>query len=163
MFKALIGDIFADRAQTFVNAVNCASVMGKGVALEFKKRYPAMFEDYVERCACGEVKLRRPYLYQDLSGTRIVNFPTKDHWRSPSRLSDIEDGLDHFAPHGQDWGMTSVAFPALGCGNGGLEWAKVGPLLYAMLHNLDLDVEVYAPHGTSKTELTEESLSVPSK
>ena len=82
MFKALIGDLFATQAQTRVNTVNCIGVMGKGVALEFRKRFPAMFEDYVARCERGEVRLGKPYLYRDTSGIRIVNFPTKKHWRS---------------------------------------------------------------------------------
>jgi O-acetyl-ADP-ribose deacetylase (regulator of RNase III) len=159
MFKARIGDIFASRAHTLVNAVNCVGVMGKGVAFEFKKRFPEMFADYAARCERGEVKLGRPYLYQDPSGAGIVNFPTKSHWRAASRLSDIERGLGYFAAHVKDWGITSVAFPALGCGNGGLEWAKVGPLLHAKLHDLNIDVEVYAPFGTPKTELTEQFLN----
>ena len=71
--------------------------MGKGVALEFRKRFPAMFEDYVARCERGEVRLGQPYLYRDSSGVRIVNFPTKNHWRSPARLTDIAHGLDYFS------------------------------------------------------------------
>lgn len=163
MFKALIGDIFASRAQTFVNTVNCVGVMGKGVAFEFKKRFPEMFEDYATRCTRGEVKLGEPYLYLDRSGARIVNFPTKSHWRAASRLADIERGLDYFDARAAEWGITSVAFPPLGCGNGGLEWTEVGPLLYAKLHDFDFTVEVYAPYGTPKSELTEEFLSAPSQ
>jgi len=163
MFKALIGDIFASKAQTFVNTVNCVGVMGKGVAFEFKKRYPEMFEDYVARCELRQVKLGEPYLYLDPRGVRIVNFPTKSHWRAASRLSDIERGLDYFVAHAAEWGITSVAFPPLGCGNGGLEWTEIGPLLYAKVHDLDIDVEVYAPYGTPKNQLTKEFLSAPSQ
>jgi len=71
--------------------------MGKGVALEFKEALPAMFEDYVSRCEQKTVRLGQPYLYRDASGISILNFPTKDHWRSPARLQDIERGLDYFA------------------------------------------------------------------
>ncbi|MEA2736131.1 MAG: hypothetical protein QOE14_2582 [Humisphaera sp.] len=163
MFKALIGDLFATRAQTLVNTVNCVGVMGKGVALEFKKRYPGMYEDYVDRCNRRQVRLGEPYPYVDLSGASIVNFPTKDHWRSPSRYSDIESGLDYFVKHYRDWQIRSVAFPPLGCGNGGLEWAEVGPLMHAKLAPLDIDVEVYAPYGTPKTQLTLEFLTAPSQ
>jgi O-acetyl-ADP-ribose deacetylase (regulator of RNase III)/uncharacterized protein YwgA len=163
MFKALIGDIFASRAQTFVNTVNCVGVMGKGVAFEFKKRYPEMFEDYAARCARSKVRLGEPYFYQDRSGARIVNFPTKSHWRAASRLSDIVLGLDYFVAHAAEWGITSVAFPPLGCGNGGLEWTEVGPLLYAKLHDLNMEVEAYAPYGTPKNELSKEFLSAPSQ
>ncbi len=109
MFKALIGDLFATQAQTRVNTVNCVGIMGKGVAQEFKKRYPAMFEDYAERCERKQVRLGEPYLFRDRSGVQIVNFPTKDHWRSPSRLADIERGLDYFVQNHVEWGIKSVA------------------------------------------------------
>lgn len=163
MFKALIGDLFETKAQTRVNTVNCIGVMGKGVALEFRKRFPAMFEDYVARCERSDVRLGEPYLYRDSSGIRIVNFPTKNHWRSPSRLADIAQGLDYFLAHAVEWEVRSVAFPPLGCGNGGLDWSEVGPLLYAKMRDADFDVEVYAPYGTPKQELTEEFLAAPSQ
>jgi O-acetyl-ADP-ribose deacetylase (regulator of RNase III)/uncharacterized protein YwgA len=161
MFKALIGDLFASQAQILVNTVNCIGVMGKGVALEFKKRWPAMFEDYQRRCALKQVRLGEPYLYRDLSGAMIVNFPTKDHWRSPSRVADIERGLDYLLARGEAWGIRSLALPPLGCGNGGLEWSEVGPLIYRKFRDTRFDVEVYAPFGTPAKQLTEEFLSAP--
>ncbi len=142
MFKALIGDLFETQAQTRVNTVNCVGVMGKGVALEFRKRFPEMYQDYLARCEADEVKLGRPYLYRDRSGVQVVNFPTKSHWRAASRLADLERGLDYFVAHAKEWKIASVAFPPLGCGNGGLEWAEVGPLIYSKLHEADFDVEV---------------------
>jgi len=163
MFKALIGDLFATRAQTRVNTVNCVGIMGKGVAQGFKERFPAMFEDYARRCERKEVRLGEPYPYRDASAILIVNFPTKDHWRSPSRMSDIESGLDYLTAHIAEWGITSLALPPLGCGNGGLEWSEVGPLIFLKLHSLPIDVEVYAPYGTPKQQLTEEFLSAPSQ
>jgi len=163
MFKALIGDLFASEAQTLVNTVNCVGIMGKGVALEFKKRFPRMARDYADRCAREAVRLGEPYLYADDTGVRIVNFPTKGHWRSPSLLADIERGLDHLVAHMAEWGVTSLALPPLGCGNGGLAWAEVGPLIYAKLHGLLIDVEVYAPYGTPKGELTADFLAAPSQ
>lgn len=161
MFKALIGDLFSSQAQTLVNTVNCVGIMGKGVAQEFKRRYPSMFEDYVSRCARREVRLGEPYLYRDATGKLIVNFPTKDHWRSPSRLTDIERGLDYFVRHYREWGVKSIAFPPLGCGNGGLHWSEVGPLIYEKLRRLNIDVEVYAPYGTPKQQITLEFLMSP--
>jgi O-acetyl-ADP-ribose deacetylase (regulator of RNase III)/uncharacterized protein YwgA len=163
MFRALIGDLFASRAQTLVNTVNCVGIMGKGVAQEFKKRFPAMFEDYAERCGRKQVRLGEPYLFRDRSGTLIVNFPTKDHWRSPSRLADIERGLDYFVKHYGEWGVKSVAFPPLGCGNGGLSWEEVGPLMHGKLRNLNVNIEVYAPYGTPKSQLEEDFLNGPSQ
>lgn len=163
MFKVLIGDLFESRAQALVNTVNCVGVMGKGVAEQFRKRYPAMFNDYKRRCDNGVVRLGEPYLYRDASGALIVNFPTKDHWRSSSRLSDIESGLDYLAAHLHEWGIASIAMPPLGCGNGGLEWSDVGPLIHRKLANLSIDVELYAPYGTSKPQLSEAYLSAPSQ
>lgn len=163
MFKVLIGNLFESRAQTLVNTVNCVGIMGKGVAAEFKQRYPAMFKDYLSRCERKAVRLGEPYLYTDVSGARIVSFPTKNHWRAASRIADIEHGLDYFAAHVTEWGITSVALPPLGCGNGGLEWAEVGPLLWRKLHALPIDIELYAPYGTPKAQLTETFLSAPSQ
>ncbi len=159
MFTARIGDLFSSSAQTLVNTVNCVGVMGKGVALEFKNRYPEMFEDYLVRCGRREVRLGLPYLYRDLAGVSILNFPTKNHWRSSARLADIDSGLDHFVAHHAQWAITSIAFPPLGCGNGGLEWSEVGPLMFRKLRRLEIPIEVYAPYGTPKHELTEEFLS----
>src|SRR3989338_3378642 len=92
MIKVLIGDIFKSKVQTIVNTVNCVGVMGKGLALEFKKQFPEMYADYLTRCERGEVKLGVPYLYKG-STPWILNFPTKDHWRSVARLDDIVRGL----------------------------------------------------------------------
>ena len=163
MFKALIGDLFISDAQTLVNTVNCVGIMGKGVALEFKKRFPGMARDYAARCARNEVRLGEPYLYEDETGARIINFPTKGHWRASSRLVDIEQGLDYVATHASEWQLTSLALPPLGCGNGGLAWSEVGPLIYAKLLNAPVDIEVYAPYGTPKSELTTEFLAAPSQ
>lgn len=163
MLKALIGDLFASEARTLVNTVNCVGVMGKGVALEFKRRFPAMARDYADRCARGEVRLGEPYLYTDLTGARIINFPTKGHWRATSRLADIERGLDHLLAQAERWDLTSLALPPLGCGNGGLAWSEVGPLIYAKLHRLPMMVEAYAPYGTPRGELSTDFLAGPSQ
>jgi O-acetyl-ADP-ribose deacetylase (regulator of RNase III)/uncharacterized protein YwgA len=157
--RALIGNLFASDMQTIVNTVNCVGIMGKGIAQIFKKEYPAMFEDYAERCQRGEVRLGEPYHYKDLAGASIVNFPTKGHWRAATRLEDVESGLDYFVKHFREWGITSVAFPPLGCGNGGLEWATVGPLMYSKLKGLGIPVELYAPYGTPANQLKQEFLA----
>lgn len=159
MIRVLIGDIFQSRARTLVNTVNCAGVMGKGIALEFKKRFPAMYADYKARCDAGLVRLGEPYLYSAHPTLLIVNFPTKDHWRSPSRLADIVRGLDYLVAHFSEWGITSVAMPPLGAGNGGLEWTLVGPVIYQKLSGLDIPIEMYAPYGTPQHQLTPEFLS----
>ena len=148
------GDLFESSAQTLVNTVNCVGVMGKGIELEFRRRFPDMYRDYVRRCERHEVRLGRPYLYRDLATTWIVNFPTKDHWRSLSRLDDIVAGLRYLAEQVPKWGVQSMAVPPLGCGNGGLEWRVVGPTLYRHLAQLRIPVELYAPSGTPSVELT---------
>jgi O-acetyl-ADP-ribose deacetylase (regulator of RNase III)/uncharacterized protein YwgA len=159
MIRFLVGDLFQTKVETLVNTVNCVGIMGKGVAETFKNRYPAMYEDYRHRCDANEVRLGEPYIYKDLAGASIMNFPTKDHWKSASRMTDIEAGLDYFAKHAKQWGIRSVAFPPLGCGNGGLEWSDVGPLIYRKLGGLDIEIEVYAPFGTPKQQLTKEFLA----
>lgn len=153
MVKVLIGNLFDSQAQTLVNTVNCVGVMGKGIALEFKKRFPEMFEDYADRCSRGEVKLGKPYLYRRLVPPWILNFPTKDHWRSVARLQDIVQGLDHLLRHYEEWEITSLAVPPLGCGEGQLEWRIVGPTLYRRLQRMKIPVELYAPYGTPRAEL----------
>ena len=156
--KILVADIFQSKAQTLINTVNCVGVMGKGIALEFKERFPQMYEDYIHRCERKEVRLGEPYLYQSLILPQIINFPTKEHWKSLSRIEDIERGLEYLVAHYKKWGVTSLAVPPLGCGNGQLEWRMVGPLIYKYIQQMDIPVEIYAPYGVNPKELTVEFL-----
>lgn len=156
--RILVGDILNSKAQTLINTVNCVGIMGKGIALEFKNRFPDMYEDYVQRCQRGEVKPGMPYLYRTLFPPQIINFPTKDHWKSISTVCDIERGLKHLTEHYKEWGVTSIAIPPLGCGNGQLEWRVVGPLIYRFVQSIGIPIEVYAPYGTHPKELTVEFL-----
>ncbi len=149
----VVGDLFEAPAQTLVNTVNCVGVMGKGVALLFKRRFPAMYADYLERCERGEVELGRPYLYRNSAPPHVLNFPTKGHWRSVSRLKDIVAGLEYLESHYREWGITSLAVPPLGCGHGGLDWYTVGPTLYQRLSRLEIPVALYAPFDTPHAEL----------
>ena len=158
MVKVMIGDILKSKAQTLVNTVNCVGVMGKGIALEFRKLFPEMFDDYVARCKRKEVRLGKPYLYKRLISPWILNFPTKDHWRSVSRVSDIIKGLEFLLQNHKEWGITSLAIPPLGCGQGQLEWKIVGPTLFRHLKKFDISVELYAPYGTPHEELQPEFL-----
>jgi uncharacterized protein YwgA/O-acetyl-ADP-ribose deacetylase (regulator of RNase III) len=149
----LVNDMFKSRAQTLVNTVNTVGVMGKGIALESRKRFPDMYEDYLRRCQRREVHLGEPYLFRRTTTPWIVNFPTKDHWRSVSRLDDIVRGLEYLERHYRTWGLTSLAVPPLGCGEGQLEWRVVGGTLYRYLSRLEIPVELYAPYGTPKEQL----------
>jgi O-acetyl-ADP-ribose deacetylase (regulator of RNase III) len=153
MVNVVVGNLFDSKAQTLVNTVNCVGVMGKGIALEFRKRFPDMYEDYVRRCERREVLLGRPYLFRHPAPPHILNFPTKNHWRSPSRLEDIVRGLDHLREHYREWGITSLAVPPLGSGHGQLEWRVVGPTLYQQLKEFDIPIELYAPFKTPHEEL----------
>lgn len=161
MVKVLIGDIFESKVQTLINTVNTVGVMGKGIALGFRKRFPEMYNDYVHRCERREVNLGRPYLYRRITPPNIINFPTKEHWRSVSRLSDIVEGLNYLEEHLREWQITSLAVPPLGCGEGRLEWRVVGPTLYRHLANMRIPIELYAPFGTPHAELQTEFLKGP--
>ncbi len=159
--KILIGDILQSKAQTLINTVNCVGIMGKGIALEFKKRFPDMFEDYFKKCERKEVKPGVPYLFRTLLPPQVINFPTKDHWKSVSQIEDIEHGLQYLLAHYKEWGIASLAIPPLGCGNGQLEWRAVGPLIYKYAKQMDISVELYAPYGVSPRDLTIQFLSGP--
>ncbi len=159
--KILIGDMFNSETQTLVNTVNCVGIMGKGIAAEFKKRYPEMFDDYVIRCQRGEVKPGVPYLFKmsSLFAPQVINFPTKSDWRAASRVEDIENGLKILVSKYKEWGIESIAVPPLGCGNGQLLWETVGLLIYKYLSKIDIPVKMYAPYGTPPVQLTEKFLS----
>jgi O-acetyl-ADP-ribose deacetylase (regulator of RNase III) len=149
----LIGDLFESDAQTLVNTVNCVGVMGRGIALGFKKRFPHMYKDYVVMCERGEVQLGRPYLYRTLLPPWVLNFPTKHHWRDVARIDMIIAGLEFLEDHVREWEIQSLAVPPLGCGEGQLEWRVVGPTLYRGLHRLGIPVTLYAPYETPPREL----------
>ena len=133
--------IFDSEAQTLVNPVNCVGVMGAGLAKEFKVRYPAMFESYSKACKVG---LLTPGMLQlhKTNSKWILNFPTKTDWRVGSTLGWIEAGLGKFASSYKEVGITSVAFPEIGCGLGGLDWDDVRALMCKYLDNLDIPVEI---------------------
>ena len=152
MIRVLSGNLFESKAQTWVNTVNCVGVMGR-VAFGFKQRFPEMFADYQRRCERGEVRLGRPYLFKRLVGPWILNFPTKTRLATGHKSPRHNLRLKYLQAHYKDWGIKSLAVPPLGCGNGQLEWRVVGPTLFRHLLELDIPVELYAPHGTPHSEL----------
>lgn len=137
-------DLLTSPAQTLVNTVNLVGVMGKGLALNFKQVYPEMFKAYQSACETRLIRVGRPWIYRT-SRKLILNFPTKSHWRERSRIEDIEAGLRTFVNVYADEGVTSVAFPALGCGNGQLDWNQVRPLMERYLKPLPIPVFIYPP------------------
>lgn len=159
LVKLAKGDVLRSQAQTIVNTVNCVGVMGKGVALAFRHQYPEMYRDYVARCDKREVEVGKPYPYK-ADDHIIVNFPTKQHWRSVSRLSDIEAGLRYLRAHLNEWGITSLALPPLGCGNGQLDWSVIGPILHKHLDTFGIPVELYVPHEVPLDDTQLSHLSV---
>lgn len=139
------GDVFQSKMQVLVNTVNCVGAMGRGIAKEFKEKYPAMFEDYKNRCASRELKTGGPYLYKIDETRWILNFPTKYHWANDSKLEWIEDGLQYLVEHAAEWGIQSMAFPPLGCGNGNLNWNDVYPVMRHYLDQLSIPIEIHSP------------------
>lgn len=145
------GNLVTADAEALVNTVNTVGVMGKGIALQFKRAYPEMFKAYEEAHEAGELQLGTMHVWPTgrLDHPRyIVNFPTKGHWRSRSNLSDIQRGLDDLVRVIKDLGIGSIAVPPLGCGNGGLNWSDVRPLIERALGQLpDVKVLLFAPAG----------------
>ena len=151
MIKEIAGNLLQADADALVNTVNTVGVMGKGIALQFKKAYPAMFVDYTSAVKAGDIELGKVHVWptEHMTGPRyIINFPTKGHWRARSRLHDIEAGLEDLVRVVRDLQIRSIALPPLGCGNGGLDWRDVRPLIVqTFAQEEDVDVLVFPPKG----------------
>lgn len=149
MIRFAEGNLLDARTEALVNTVNTVGVMGKGIALMFKDAYPANFRAYAAACKAGEIRTGQMFVTErhDLvDGPRwIVNFPTKQHWRSPSRIEWVRDGLADLRRFIQDQHVRSIALPPLGSGNGGLDWAEVRLIVEDALSSLDAEVIVYEP------------------
>lgn len=143
------GDLLQADTEALINTVNCVGVMGKGIALQYKRRYPDMFTAYQKACKRGEVTIGKMFVFEthQLEGPKyIINFPTKKHWRSPSQLSYIDDGLIDLIRVIRELGITSIAVPPLGAGNGGLDWSDVEPRLTKAFAKLpDVNAILYPP------------------
>lgn len=151
MIREAHDDLLSADVDALVNTVNTVGVMGKGIALQFKKRFPANFKAYAAACKAGDVVPGRMFVFdagQLMRPRWIINFPTKRHWKSRSRIQDIEAGLDDLVRVISSLGITSIAVPPLGCGNGGLRWADVKPLIEAKLAQVDADVVLFPPEGS---------------
>ena len=136
-------NLFDSPAQTLVNTVNTVGVMGKGIAADFKKLYPEMYERYRRLCQEEKLDVGMLYIYRTPNKI-IVNFPTKKHWRQRSRVEYIEAGLEKFVTHYGDYGISSVSFPQLGCGHGELDWEKqVHPVMERHLSGLPIPVYIH--------------------
>ncbi len=149
MLTYIEGDLFGSPAQVLVNTVNTVGVMGKGIALEFKKRYPRMFLQYKEQCEKHKLVIGKLMLWYEPDHW-LLQFPTKEHWRNPSKLEYIEKGLMTFTRKYADYNISSIAFPRLGCGNGDLDWNDVKPLMEKYLKDLPIDVYIYLRKNEEK-------------
>lgn len=138
------GNIFNTKAQTVVNTVNCVGVMGKGIALVYKLRYPQMFDIYHDYCKRHLIGIGKLWLYKgDETDPWVLNFPTKLHWKYPSKIEYLEQGLKKFVDTYEERGITSVAFPMLGTHNGGLDKDTVRTLMVSYLSQCNIPVEIY--------------------
>jgi O-acetyl-ADP-ribose deacetylase (regulator of RNase III) len=150
------GDLLSSDAQAIVNTVNCVGVMGRGIALQFKKRFPDNYHAYVAACNRNEVVPGKMFVYESesfLSPKYIINFPTKRHWRGVSIIEDIDSGLIDLAKVIKAYNIQSIAIPPLGCGLGGLHWSDVKSSIEKALEQLtDVHIEVYEPHGAPQSE-----------
>jgi O-acetyl-ADP-ribose deacetylase (regulator of RNase III) len=149
MIEFKVGDILAEDVEALVNTVNCVGIMGRGIALQFKRAYPDNFRAYEAACQRQEVVPGRMFVFDTghLTNPRyIINFPTKRHWRGKSRIEDIESGLRALVTEVETRGIRSIAIPPLGAGLGGLDWARVRPLIESALHRLpDVRAVVFEP------------------
>jgi O-acetyl-ADP-ribose deacetylase (regulator of RNase III) len=144
--KLMQGNIFNSKLQVIVNTVNCVGVMGKGIALVFKLRYPKMFDIYKNYCFQNPklINIGKLWLYKgEADAPWVLNFPTKFHWKYPSKMEYIERGLQKFVDTYKEKGITSIAFPLLGTHNGGLDKQKVLSLMHNYLGQCDIPIEIY--------------------
>lgn len=164
MIKYITGNILESKAEALVNTVNTVGVMGKGIALQFKKAYHNNFKTYVDACKSKEIDIGKLLVTKDSnlnSGEKyIINFPTKKDWRKPSEYSFIEAGLDDLIKVLHKHNIQSVAIPPLGAGNGGLEWEKVKLILQNKLSHLNIEVIVYEPSKQIKEHLKKERVKL---
>ena len=149
MIRSKTGDMITENAEALVNPVNCVGVMGRGLALQFKKTFPDNFRAYAKACERGHVRPGHMFVFEtrQLTAPRmIINFPTKRHWRDDSRIEDIEAGLTALVEVIRLHDIRSIAVPSLGCGLGGLDWRDVRPTIETALSGLDnLDVIIFEP------------------
>jgi O-acetyl-ADP-ribose deacetylase (regulator of RNase III) len=146
------GDLLATDAEALVNTVNTVGVMGKGIALQFKLAFPENYKAYETACKGGEVQIGKMFVFHRANNPRvIINFPTKKHWKGKSRIEDIKSGLKALIDVITKEHIKSIAVPPLGCGNGGLDWGEVRPLIAQAFSALpDVNVQLFYPEGAPK-------------
>ncbi len=152
--KVITGNIFTSSCQTIVNTVNCVGVMGAGLALECRLRYPEMYAHYVRLCAEGRLDTGMLWLFK-APDRWILNFPTKKHWRWPTKEEYLYDGLEKFLDTYQTRGISSIAFPLLGAQHGGLSAERSLEIMRQHLVRCAVPVEIYRHDPKSPDDLYE--------
>ena len=140
--RIISGNIFTTKCQTIVNTVNCVGVMGAGIALECRLRYPAMYRQYSDLCKDKKIDIGTLWIYKSTDNW-ILNFPTKQHWKYPTKEEYLHAGLQKFMGTYESKGIESIAFPILGAQNGGLESARSIEIMESYLRNCSIRVEIY--------------------
>ena len=165
MIEFKTGDIFESDAEALVNTVNCVGVMGRGIALQFKNKYPENFKAYQQACKQELLRPGKMFVFETeqlVLPKWIINFPTKRHWRGKSRIEDIESGLIDLANFIQEKNIHSIAIPPLGAGLGGLDWNDVRLRIEkALCHIENVSIFVYEPNGAPETTQMNHSTKVP--
>lgn len=165
MIRFTQGDILRADVEALVNTVNCVGVMGRGIALQFKNTFPENFKAYEAACSRREVQPGRMFVFDtgQLTWPRyIINFPTKRHWKGKSRIEDIESGLEALVKEVRARNIRSIAIPPLGSGLGGLEWARVRPLIERALTAVpDVEAVIFEPGGGPADARANRSSDVP--
>ena len=164
--QVITGDLLKqDDVDAIVNTVNCVGVMGKGIALQFKNKWPQNFKLYEAACKAQQVQPGKMFVFDAGAYARpnfIINFPTKDHWRGKSKIEFIKDGLVDLVAQIKRLDIRSIAIPPLGCGNGGLNWDEVRPLIVAAFADLpDVDARLFAPSGAPDPKTMEVNTRTP--
>lgn len=136
-------NIFNSKCEVITNTVNCVGVSGAGLAKQFKDKFPDYEKEYIKRCNTKEITIGVPSLIKRPNYPYILAFPTKNHWKNPSRMSYITDGLIYVKNNYKNWGINSLALPALGCGLGGLKVDDVFDEIYSILNEEELAIEFY--------------------
>lgn len=159
MIKFNKGNLLSSDAKALVNTVNTVGVMGKGIALQFKNRYPHNYTVYKEACKKGTFTVGQVLVVEDgdlMNRKLIVNFPTKAHWKGNSTYEYVRSGLKALREAIVSYNIDSIAIPPLGCGNGGLDWSIVKPMIVQELNDLDVDIRIYEPNREIKSILLKE-------
>lgn len=154
MLEFVKGDFFDFDADIRINTVNCVGVMGAGVALAFKNKYPEMFKEYARQCKLKEISIGKPSVWKEgdmfSKGIEIINFPTKNHWRKPSEYEYIESGLIWLSEYLNNRSGLTITLPALGCGHGGLDWERVKSLIVKYLDSTPNRILIFEPESSKK-------------